>query len=269
MKRGFESARERKFPGVRLMTVAALGLILNGCATPEPSPGPAARRQQPAVPVRTELVLLNMTEASGWVGYTCSESAEGEMEDYRVVVIRQQTGDIIYDSQVLLATDLCTHGFEMAPDDPRLEQLARNVDRSIIEPLEAFQRAQPTPAEPEDTDPDIEEDVQEITSVTDDPSEEDEPARAEIALYVLVSVDGEQAEVEFSPEAPLEPGDRLFVRTPPNRITLPGSDEQILTTEGEVSGLVQVTHVEETTATVNLLSGEFPDDPHLEKAARP
>jgi hypothetical protein len=117
-------------------------LFSSGCrSTSYSAPRPTV---EPAE-IRSELMLLNVPEASGWVAYHCTPSEEPEMEDYRVVVIRQQTGTIIYDSQIPLAVDLCTHGFEMAPDDPRLQHLARTVDSSIIEPLEAFRRNQPAP----------------------------------------------------------------------------------------------------------------------------
>ncbi|MDA3873886.1 MAG: hypothetical protein PF795_07985 [Kiritimatiellae bacterium] len=235
--------------------------------------------------IRSELMLLNVPEASGWVAYHCTPSEEPEMEDYRVVVIRQQTGTIIYDSQIPLAVDLCTHGFEMAPDDPRLQHLARTVDSSIIEPLEAFRRNQPAPdpiaapAEPPLASSDsTSEPATETETETADLSEAEAtvPETTEPAVttrdeeedekpFILGAYENEVLHIDLKEAGSLSQGDRLFVRNPPQIIALPGTDEQILVSEGEVVGLVEVISTEGLTASAKLLNGEIPENGHLEK----
>lgn len=264
-------------------------VISSGCQSTSYS---APRQTEETKEIRSELVLLNVPEASGWVAYHCTPEDEPEMEDYRVVVIRQQTGTIIYDSQIPLATDLCTHGFEMAPDDPRLLRLARTVDSSIIEPLEAFQRDQPEPeptvksAEPESpaetetssdaTASDEKSETAETGSVEDEETAtSDEPAGTSVrsraeemeekSPFRMGAFENELLHIEVKEAGSLKIGDRLFVRNPPQMIALPGTNEQILVSEGEVIGLVEVVSTEDLTATAKLLNGEIPERGHLEK----
>lgn len=250
-------------------------LTSSGCQSTSPA---APRRPEKPTEIRSELVLLNIPEASGWVAYHCTPSEEPEMEDYRVVVIRQQTGTIIYDSQIPLAVDLCTHGFEMAPDDQRLQHLARTVDSSIIEPLEAFRRSQPaatpTPAPTESdstssdttTKPEVEHEMSEAVATV--PSESTLKTRTQVESekpFGLGAYENGILHITLQEAGSLAEGDRLFVRNSPQIITLPGTEEQILVSEGEVVGLVEVISTDNLTASARLLNGEIPENSHLEK----
>lgn len=257
-------------------------ILSSGCQSASYS-APRSSTVEPAE-IRSELVLLNVPEASGWVAYHCTPSEEPEMEDYRVVVIRQQTGTIIYDSQIPLAVDLCTHGFEMAPDDPRLQHLARTVDSSIIEPLEAFRRSRPAPPAPSPnsaeaapapststTEPAVETETEDMDISEDErprPAESAVTARDEASVerpFELGNFENDILHITLKEAGSLTPGDRLFVRNPPQIIALPGTDEQILVSEGEVAGLVEVISTDDLTATAKLLNGEIPENGHLEK----
>ncbi|WFB37144.1 hypothetical protein P3T73_05150 [Kiritimatiellota bacterium B12222] len=219
-----------------------------------------------------------MSEASGWVAYNCGPGESEEMEDYRVVVIRQKTGEAIYDSQVRLAADLCTHGFEMAFDDPRLQRLAENVDTEIIEPLEAYQKSveqieapveSPAPAPPTSSVPEAKE-----VSI----SEAAEAPKAQVdadtvygqdPLYEIKSASKKEVVLIQSPTALLQVGDRLFLRKRPQVMAIPGTDENVLISEGDVTGLVEVVSVDKLTVTTQLLTGEAPADGIAEKAENP
>jgi hypothetical protein len=233
--------------------------------------------------VRSELVLLNVTEASGWVAYHCSPSQDPEMEDYRVVVIRQQTGAIIYDSQIPLASDLCTHGFEMAPDDPRLLSLAQNVDSSIIEPLEAFRRSQSEANNASESETDT------TTNSSNEPSAgvasehnmrnvrtaapsaytstvAAQENASEESPYRMTSIENGIVHMVLKDSGSLNQGDRLFVRNPQQIISIPGTGEQVLVSKGEVVGLIEVVSSEGLIASAKRITGEIPGNGHLEKA---
>ncbi|MEX2607102.1 MAG: hypothetical protein WD708_07120 [Kiritimatiellia bacterium] len=290
---GYRVSHAGFLKGVLLVLFGGTGLMFSsGCRSNSYSdPGPTPDREPEKI--RSELVLLNVPEASGWVAYHCTPSEEPEMEDYRVVVIRQQTGTIIYDSQIPLATDLCTHGFEMASDDPRLQHLARTVDSSIIKPLEAFRRSQPksvvsTPESPESTESESESEPagpdstsgisQEVVAEKEENGTEttassgrpepvvSPPARLEDErLFQLGAYENEVLHITLKEAGGLKAGDRLFVRNPPQIIALPGTGEQILVSEGEVVGLVEVLSAEDLSASAKLLNGEIPENGHLEK----
>ncbi len=234
-------------------------------------------------PTRTELVLLNVPEGSGWVAYRKDESS-AEVEDYRIVVIRQADNELIYDSVIPLAASMETHGFELAKDDPRLRNIALNVDRNIIEPLESvmpdrpavtneqrLQRqadeamemnepetsiaappARPTPAatQPETT---VQAPVEPLPEMIE--SDQDFP---------LLRRNGDEVIIGMPAEDSLAPGDRLFVREADRTITLPGEEEQQLISRGSLTGLVQVDAVNGRIATTILLSGYLPENPLFE-----
>lgn len=270
----------QSFPkGISLMLcVLGLGLFLSGCtSTGERSPGSS---RKPEIDTRSELVFLNIQEASGWVAYNCNPSGTPEMEDYRVVVIRQKSGEIIYDSQIPLAADLCTHGFEMAKDDPRLQRLAQNVDADIIDPLEAYQKSleaetptpevkKPAPAakapKPEVTEPSaVKSEVK-----TPEVAEEAPVDAASLPKVKILGMADEMVLLESTAERTLQAGDRLFLRKDPQVIAFPGSDEKFVASEGLVSGLVQVDSVEQNTAKAKILSGEVPASGYAEKIETP
>lgn len=245
-------------------------LFLSSCA----STGRRPRATRTAEPdSRSELVLLNIPEASGWVAYNCNPGGTPEMEDYRVVVIRQKSGEIIYDSQIPLAADLCTHGFEMAPDDPRLQRLARNVDTEIIDPLEAYQRSlEEKPMAPEPVAPEPEAKA----SPTPDPAApgpeaaDSTPASApQPAQVKILGMAEGRVLLDLADAETLQPGDRLFLRHNPTVIALPGSDETFVASEGEVAGLVEVVSVKDTSAQAKILSGSVPESGYAEIIVKP
>jgi|GEM_PF-1069149 len=278
--------------------VASLLLIgLGGCASFSGGwikPGDMATPEPRDTPPRSELVLLNVSEASGWVAYACDPDDAEESETYRIVVIRQASGEIIYDSQVPLTAALCTHGFEMAPDDPRLRNLAVNVDRNIIDPLESYrdnreeadsasslqepletesEEQEETPAPPEVSEPAVSEEAEpadpQPVDTPVEPVSEEEPAAEEVTTGItgvrVKEVDGKNVTLEIDGEHLLQVGERLFVRKPAKKIALPGYDRDVVLSEGEVAGLLFISEVDETSATARVLSGEVPENGTLER----
>lgn len=279
----------RRFPAGNAATIATLAavLILNGCAMFSNNGPKVPTRPPPPSPPRSEMVLLNMSEASGWVAYDCDPEAGEETETYRIVVIRQASGEIIYDSQVPLTANLCTHGFEMAPTDPRLEQLARNVDRNIIAPLESHgnseahgnstEKAAPGGREPQGGISVIDAESKDVEP--SDTGSGPEPAAAgesasdtgadtmvpgKLEGVRIVSVEGKQVTLLQEEDDLLAPGRRYFLRYPPKVIALPGYEQDSLVSKGEVAGLIEVDDVDGTDATARLLSGEAPAEGYLE-----
>lgn len=233
---------------------------------------------------RSELVFLNIAEASGWVAYNCNPSDEAtETENYRIVVIRQSNNELIYDSLVPLAADLCTHGFEMDPEDPRLQKLGRNVDAEIIEPLEAYQKSlnkekrpseappvqkpeEPTAPEERATPP--ENDGKEGATATEPAAAAPNTPAASGAISIS-GVDGDSVLLQLNNEEIPVAGDRFFLRTPPKIIAIPGTGEKIVTSEGEVTGLVEIVSVENGSARARILSGSAPETGVAEKVPNP
>lgn len=248
-----------------------LGLLLTGCASTGSSSG-GNTRQAEDDDIRSEMVLLNIPEASGWVAYNCNPTGSQEMEDYRVVVIRQKSGEIIYDSQIPLAVDLCTHGFEMALDDPRLQRLARNVDTEIIGPLEAYQKS--LKRESTETAPPPQKkkkpEVEAAAPVADTPMEAAGTLTPSVnddtkPRFKIVGMKDGDVLLESVGSEMLNPGDRLFLLTEPKVISIPGSNETLTASEGEVAGLVEVISVADKSAQAKILSGEAPASGHAQK----
>jgi len=231
-------------------------------------------------------VAINLQESSGWVAYKDTRDPDPELENYRFLVIRQNSGEVIYDSIVPLAANLKTHGFEMEPNDPRLQNLARNVDQNIIAPMEAYKRRldaegsmtgnvpepmatpAPPPVAPESTANPTPAPSQVPTPGPVPPSGPevvDGPPTSLSGLTVL-SVDDQTIAFDMEPPTLLKAGDRLFLRHPPKIIQLPGMEDQIMT-QGEVAGLARIIEVEDGAATARLLSGEVPDQVYFERDA--
>lgn len=260
--------------GIPLVLCAlSLIVVVSSCAT---TPSRRRNTSTPAEPnSRSELVFINMEEASGWVAYECdSEGDGGETENYRVVVIRQKSGEIIYDSQIPLASNLCTHGFEMAPEDPRLKRLGQNVDREIIEPLEAYQKslenetsAETTAVQPEATSTPAPPKKEKVKKETVE-AEPTVPVEA-VAAVTITGMDGDFILLDFSQTDLPVAGDRFFLRSTPEVIEIPGTDETVLASEGEVTGLVEIVSVEGTSAQSQLLSGDIPKAGTAEKVGTP
>ena len=249
-------------------------------------------------PTRTQLVMINRAESSGWVGYTDQAMINPPKEDYRVLVIRQKTGEILYDSVVPLPANLKTHGFEMEPGDPRLQGLARRVDQNIIAPMEAYKQrsgqSESAPPPPPAPTP-VEEAPAPPTSPAEEPtvpeaSVEPPPAPKSVEPPAAPKQEGLPALVEgpdssltgitvletaktsltldVEPAGMLQKGDRVYLRRPPKVIVLPGMEENIMT-PGEVAGLVEIRSVDDGTVTAKLLSGEIPDQMYFERAETP
>jgi len=249
-------------------------LFLTGCAT---SPIRTGARNLPPEPLRTELVLLNVPEGSGWVAYRQDETEE-DVEDFRIVVIRQSTSELIYDSVIPLNASLATHGFELSRNDPRLQSLARNVDQKIIEPLEQMVPPEPTRPAEASTEPDntVEEPAEveeteepepgsmgpESESVSDTASKDGEEVVS--SLYRFLREEEDVLLISFTEEHPLAAGDELFVREPDRTIDLPGTNEQVLVSKGSVTGLVRVESVSSQIARATVLTGYLPEQPHFE-----
>lgn len=268
-------SRHLRLPAACILLV----LLASGCAS-NPSSRPATTRSAPSLPPpRTELVLLNIPEGSGWVAYRQKET-DPEVENYRIVVIRQSTNELIYDSVIPLSASMATHGFELAKDDPRLQNLARNVDSNIIIPLEQVApvsapppAGKPTTRSEQAASSPVESAPVEEPSPTPAPKsgpepESEAPAPTELkeaeSDYSFLEQAGNQIFIDMPEESPLTPGDRLFVREPDRTIALPGTGEQILVSRGTVTGLVTVESVEDNRASARLLSGYLPEDPRFE-----
>jgi len=256
--------------------------LLSSCASVQSRQAPNTPAHQDT---RSELVFLNIEESSGWVAYNCNQGDAEELENYRVVVIRQKTGDIIYDSQIPLAANLCTHGFEMAPNDPRLKKLAQNVDDGIIEPLEAYQRSleqeeleskaakAPVMGEPmadEKIAPTPKPSSVSTPQSTPEPAvkRSSNPTSSQPSIEI-VGNDEKQVELRLTKESSLQVGDRLFLRESPTYIRIPGTGEDILNSEGEVTGLIEISAVEGLSAQAKVLSGEVPKDGIAEIIQKP
>jgi hypothetical protein len=252
-------------------------LVFTGCTTTGPTP----RSRNANTPPRTELVLLNVPEGSGWVAYRRQDDTD-QVEDYRIVVIRQSTDELIYDSVIPLAASVATHGFELAKDDPRLQNLAQNVDRNIITPLEnvmpqladstapapvatpapqPVMESEPVSPEPAITPPTPEVVMEEVASPEPPVYPQLEDSDQE---YPLLRVNGDQVIIGMPAEGSLSPRDRLFVREADRTITLPGEQEQQLVSRGSLTGLIQVESVQGRIATTILLSGYMPENPIFE-----
>ncbi len=203
-----------------------------------------------------------MTEASGWIAYSAPEGKGSQLEEYRIVVIRSRTNELIYDSTVPMASDLRTHGFEMDQNDPRLRRMATAVDRDVIAPLEAFQATQSIPKPPASVPP--------PPSVTPTPAPEavgGVPAESSATLTPLILDVGEKTlRIAFPSGQTVAVGTRYFVRAPDRKLRLPGIDEEVLN-KGEISGLVEINAVDGQQATATLVSGEIPAKATLEPAA--
>jgi hypothetical protein len=220
-------------------------------------------------------LFLNIEEASGWVAYSCDPEGAGEMEDYRIVVIRQTSGEVIYDSLVPLAANLCTHGFEMSPDDPRLQRLAQNVDEGIIEPLEAYQKS--IRQELESTAELIPESQfsSSTKEVIEEKTAEKSVGKTSGALasnaprFELIHADESQVILRLPEAGALEVNDRLFLREQSKIIKLPGMDVDVITSEGLVTGLIQVTSIDGLNGRAKILSGKAVEFGLAEKIIKP
>jgi len=221
-------------------------LLAVGCASTGSSP-PDRILRKPAAPPETQLLLLNVAEASGWVAYG---AAGQETQKYRIVVSREDNGLIIYESQVYLSDKLETHGFEMAEDDARLMGIARQVDTGILAPL---RKAALDAAPPPDS--------------TETPREAPpSPPINTLEGVEVVSADADGMILRQTTPDLLAPGDRIFLRTPPEYIEDVDGGAPILVSRGRVAALLEVTAIEGDQVTLVRRSGEIPLAGYLEKA---
>ncbi len=190
--------------------------------------------------------MLNIAEASGWVAFTDSATAAEVTEDYRIVIQRESTGEILFESSIPLARGLRTHGFEMSREDARLVNIASTVDAGILPPLSEF-HAEPAPL----LTASVSEETEEILSV----------------LTGIQVVDATQTALIFELDSPdsLRPGDRLFIRTPPETMEDPDTGDLIILSRGRIAGLLEVTELSDGRATATLISGEIPAEGYFER----
>jgi len=244
-----------------VFTALVATVFLSGCAFTNRTPRPS--QPQAGENPRTELVLLNVTEASGWVAYSGPDGKGSQLEEYRIVVIRSRTNELIYDSTVPMASDLRTHGFEMDQNDPRLRRMATAVDRDVIAPLEAFQRETTGSVTPPPQPAPTPLPAPEPEAVKPSPSEESPPAPAGLRILDLSE---KSLRIALPREESAVVGARYFVRAPDRSLRLPGIEEEVVT-KGEISGLVEISSVKGLEATATLVSGEIPANATLEPAA--
>ncbi|MCC5844046.1 MAG: hypothetical protein JJU05_07335 [Verrucomicrobia bacterium] len=231
-----------------IFLVCTLLLASSGCSTPSTArPAPATRtRTAGSAPLRTEFLMLNIAEASGWVAFTDSTTDAEDTEDYRIVIQRESTGEILFESSIPLARGLRTHGFEMSREDARLIDIASTVDAGILPPLSQLQTppvtAPETPAAPS---------TEETLSV----------------LTGVQVIDATQTGLILQMEHPdvLKLGGRLFLRTPPETMQDPDTGDTIILSRGRIAGLLEITQLSENRATATLKSGEIPPEGYLER----
>lgn len=233
-----------------LVLVSGILLLVSaGCRSVPDTRTPAHSRTPPPAPspLRTELLLLNIAEASGWVAFTESDSESVDTEDYRIIIQRESTGEILFQSSIPLARGLRTHGFEMSREDARLIQIASAVDTGILPPLSLV-------------------DAGRSTSPTVPPHSD--AAEAPLAVLTGIQViDATENTLVLEMESPglLQTGDRIFVRTPPETMQDPETGALLILSRGRIAGLLEITEQTETRAIATLLSGELPPEGYLER----
>lgn len=231
-----------------IILLCTLVLLNSGCATvSEP------RQQHPhhrGSELRTELLMLNFAEASGWVAFTDSSADADDTEDYRITVQRVSTGEVLFASSIPLPRGLQTHGFEMSRQDPRLREIAATADGGILPPLHRRQRASDDPPAPggvEESTPLTEETISVLTGV--------EVLDASAAALTLLLED----------PGLLKTGDRIFLRTPPETMTDTETGDTLILSRGRIAGLLEITELEGNRAVATLKSGEIPPEGYLER----
>lgn len=236
-------------PPLKLLLCTLL-LASTGCRTTSAHRPPSATRPRSAEisPLRTELLLLNIAEASGWVAFTDSSTDAEDTEDYRILIQRESTGEILFESSIPLARGLRTHGFEMSREDARLLNIASTVDAGILPPLQHIQ------AEP----------------VTDRDVTAPAPAEPEESISVLTGVQVIEATktgliLQLDDPERLNLGGRLFLRTPPEVMLDPDTGEALILSRGQIAALLEITDLTGDRATATLLSGAIPAEGYLEK----
>lgn len=239
--------------------IATLLLLSSGCVSlsgnsrPRPAqPAPAPQATPPSL--RTELLMLNIAEASGWVAFTDSDEPDPETEDYRIIIQRESTGERLFDSRIPLAKGLRTHGFEMSREDARLLNIAATVDAGILPPLSQFP-AETTPAAPTEERP---------TAAPTPPSETNDAIDVLTGVQILNATDTALT-LSLDDPGTLALGDRLFLRTPPETLQDPATGSLIVLSRGRIAGLLEITALEDNTATATLQSGEIPEAGYLER----
>jgi len=236
---------------------ALIALLGSGCASVAP------RNGTPPLP-RTQLVLLNIGEASGWVAFDCADAATGgATEDYRIVVINEKTGTVIYESRVPLAADLCSHGFEMAANDPRLIRMARGVDRDIITPIEGPRQSPAAGFLPPSS---VAPAVPAETAAQTAAKPHNATDAFELPELAVVDATPTSLVLDQGQARALKMGQRFFIRTEPKIISNPVTGEELMVSKGQVSGLLEITKLEGARAVATLLSGQIPEAGYLELA---
>lgn len=220
-------------PVLRCAAAFVSAVVLAGCQT-RGTPGTVEKQPVAA----TQLLLLNTQEASGWAGYaSLSTNSSESLADYRVQISEVETGAVIYESIVLMPSDIKAHAFELAPDDPLLDSISSTVDREILAKLEP-ELTHPTTGEPLTG--------LEAVQIT---------KWGEELLYL------DQGNQDF-----LQLGQRFYLRTPEKRTLNPLTNEQIIISGGRITALLEISKIEDNKAEAKLLTGSIRMDATLEAA---
>jgi hypothetical protein len=200
--------------------------------------------------LRTELLMLNIAEASGWVAFVDSEMEQDDTEDYRIVIHRESTGEILFESTIPLARGLRTHGFEMSREDARLLDIAATVDAGILPPLAQLQAG---PAETSAVPP-----APPAETLTQD-------SISVLTGVQVVGASDNTITLQMLAENILSIGDRIFLRTPPETMQDEATGEVLILSRGRIAGLLEVTSITDNLATATLKSGAIPSEGYLER----
>ncbi|MCH8510624.1 MAG: hypothetical protein LAT83_03130 [Kiritimatiellae bacterium] len=239
-----------------------------------PNERPLSQRPQgqrsvpPDRPSRVRFLLLNPHDTSGWIAYDDGESADTEM--YRVVVVRESTGELLYDGRAPLSVNLRESGFEMDEGDPRFQELIQAADRHFVTPL--LQMA-PAPPQPEST-PARPTSAPVPRRPTQQPRQLEASRQPEAAAPVapqqsfdeitLIEQTDDIVILHLGEKKGVTVGQRLFMRTPPEILINPATQEETILSRGRISALLEVISVEDNRAQARLLDGDVPEEGYFE-----
>ncbi len=268
------------------IALLATGILLgiSGCTSVpndramRPLPG-RTQAQTPAAsdrPSRVRFLLLNPHDTSGWIAYEDGESADTEM--YRVVVVRESTGELLYDGRAPLSVNLRESGFEMDEGDPRFQELIQAADRHFVTPLMQVAPA-PTPQATPPRTPTSGAAVPRRSPQTRPqpaPSAEAAPAEAPETTtplpqrtsndITLIETSGDIVKLNLGTQTDLSAGQRMFMRTPPEILVNPVTQEETVLSRGQITALLEIISVDENRAEARILDGEVPEDGYFELA---
>ncbi len=254
-------------PTLTRLSCILLILLSSGCSTLLPSrhgqstlpartgrlPG-SRRTPAPTSPLRTEFLMLNIAEASGWVAFADSDTSEEDTEDYRIIIQRESTGEVLFESSIPLARGLRTHGFEMSRSDARLLNIASTVDAGILPPLRQLH-------------PDRSDIAETLPSSDPSPASEvipDSDISVMTGVHVIDALENALILQLDNPDD-FAVGHRIFLRTPPETLQDAETGDVVILSRGRIAGLLEITELIDDRATATLLSGEIPSEGYLER----